>query len=887
MKRCRVDQQVHGYRNGHELLSGSLVLSRSDQDTVDRLSDIAGPLRPNETFTPYITAYPLPSRRHYVVARTWQDTDAPRAGCVVTRSIMIPMFTWESTKCFDGILSLLVPVKSNEKATSSQIVLLESSHPAMKDSRVVELVEALFLEKQQPIVFFEPKDPEAITIRLLTSMWPALRRTFAICTLALAPRSIEGRDFDLVFAPRTARTRFSDCPHRRIDIGNSRTPRHRWSAAVASKIFESDVPNLLTDDTLGVLKADTRGDRSALRVSLLWNELAKKTQATPTAVLGMLDILTLRSDLALQARAYLDPIVQHSISKASSELPEAEAWTFLAALFAKLENQHVSDRSIRKTEQSASNLASRSPKAAFDFLQLEARNERDVSANLIAAIGNGLTTSRTFDQITNHLEMLPPSVGLNILAMSAEFALTATTMAKRQPAQWIPSLIRLLSAPNEGLKQKARQHLVQHIDDSALAPLLPSLLEKIDARELSSVVIQIGKNTNFETDAFDDALISAIKATNSVSELRDAISIEFNNRGSNRFLLRTLQPIKHDINWLCRGDLTKPRAARLLNQLLEETSDHPVLNLLRDTTIRARILELLLSDPQMCAPQVSRLLTLDVFRADEFFNVVDLILSPLDANGDTKFVSRLLVRALTDASPHDPRVSTFLSRTSSGIDAHELIRMLSNPTATPERIGANIYSLEAVPSRVRKNIISIVDKLSEQLVYTPRGNFGKAAYNAWASMIKEASTRNPNAQMRAATLSLTYAFKSIIYPVSELVVVSFPIVYCNLSNLSQLEINTMIPSLLSESSTFCSTEKELNTVRRKLVGILINTFLKSSWPPANLILAVLEAKIENKVAKRVRKRKIGDEYIRAIRQDSARLGKSERRRVLSACGSTR
>ena len=33
------------------------------------------PLTPGQDFSPYLTSYPLPSGRHYVIARTWQDKD--------------------------------------------------------------------------------------------------------------------------------------------------------------------------------------------------------------------------------------------------------------------------------------------------------------------------------------------------------------------------------------------------------------------------------------------------------------------------------------------------------------------------------------------------------------------------------------------------------------------------------------------------------------------------------------------------------------------------------------------------------------------------------------------------------------------------------------------
>src|SRR3954471_13571185 len=99
-----IDQQTHGYRSGHQLIASTRRLQRQDQDLIDRLSDIGGQLRPGETFKPYLSAYPLPSGNDYVVARTWQDMNAARSGCVRSRSVIVAMADWLS---MDGISSLL------------------------------------------------------------------------------------------------------------------------------------------------------------------------------------------------------------------------------------------------------------------------------------------------------------------------------------------------------------------------------------------------------------------------------------------------------------------------------------------------------------------------------------------------------------------------------------------------------------------------------------------------------------------------------------------------------------------------------------------------------------------------------------------------------------
>ena len=67
-----VQLQLHGYRSGHQLLQSSVRLNTRDQDAIDHLSDIAGPLRPGERFAAYFTAYPIPSLEYYALARTEQ-----------------------------------------------------------------------------------------------------------------------------------------------------------------------------------------------------------------------------------------------------------------------------------------------------------------------------------------------------------------------------------------------------------------------------------------------------------------------------------------------------------------------------------------------------------------------------------------------------------------------------------------------------------------------------------------------------------------------------------------------------------------------------------------------------------------------------------------------
>jgi hypothetical protein len=279
MQPLLIDQQIHGYRSGHQLIASTRRVPRQDQDLIDRLSDIGGQLRPGETFKPYLTAYPLPSGSDYVVARTWQDFGAPRSGCVRTRSLIVPMAEWQSMDGIRTLLPLLVPVEFEEKLARLAPERSAPSTRTVSDPRRTELVEALFFEPRQPVVVFDSAEAEPIVERLLAAFWPALKQNFSVSTYALAPRKIGGRPFDLVFAPKGARARFSDWSGRRVE-GASKSERHPWSRLVSEKIFDAEHPDLRTIDTLGALGTDQRGDEGVLRLSLMWNDLAAKSRTT-------------------------------------------------------------------------------------------------------------------------------------------------------------------------------------------------------------------------------------------------------------------------------------------------------------------------------------------------------------------------------------------------------------------------------------------------------------------------------------------------------------------------------------------------------------------------------------------------------------------------------
>jgi hypothetical protein len=870
----RIDQQQHGYRSGHQLLASSLRLPREDQDTVDRLSDMSGPLRPGETFSPYLTMYPLPSGSHYVVARTWQDLDAPRAGCVLSRSLLVPSLRWQQLHDVTSLVLFLRPIESGEQANPLEWVQADTAMPSVDDPHTTELVEAIFLENRLPITVFDVPESkaEAIALRLLTAIWPSLRRSFAICTFALASRKIGGREFDLMFAPKSARTRFSDWSGRRIDFAGSYSARHRWSPALTTLIFHSDHPSLIAQDALGVLKDDTRGDESVLRLSLLWNELSEKAPTTPSAVLGLLDILNSQRDNSETRFESLFPQVARALDRAIHEFPDAQAWRFLTTLVRKFPNEAAPQRISIEIEKSAKVLACRKPQTAFEFLIEESKGPQRMPSAILVGLADG--TSSSPDVVTSEFKEIAPELGLQLISLSKAFAHTVLNIAKHSPSDWIAALVQALEGADGELRRKVRAQVAPQLDDAGQAPLLRPLLEGVTPTELVDIVVTVGRTTGFAVTAFDEPLGNAARDDNGLLSLRNAIVSQFEGSEADRFLLSTMRADAQDSTWLCT-QVPVDRACNLLARLLESASDRALVTAQRDSDVRRLIFDTLSNDLSVGAKQAARILSLSDMPIEAFLENGERVLPYLAPPEGNKLADHLLARALSEAAPRDGRVVRLVENIDGRAATRDLVRWATPQTASPTRIAENLLILDSAPPNVRFHVISRVDELSDRLVRRGQANLGRDAYDAWARLI--GSGPDEETRFRAASPSLTFALHQPRLPVSSLIVVSFPIVYAQLLR-SKEEDERTVPAFLALPMSFFLDWDRANSARRDLV----DSYLNSTWPPADLLATAVETGIANDTLDRLSRTNPGREYIRAIEGDLARLDGPTQRRAFES-----
>lgn len=104
MTKAVVQQTLHGYSDGHRLISGSVTLPSAEARIMQVMSDLSGSgVKPPASG--YLTGYALESSGRYVLARTWAAPEMSRPGCVWTHSLIAENADLGAMTSADGLLA--------------------------------------------------------------------------------------------------------------------------------------------------------------------------------------------------------------------------------------------------------------------------------------------------------------------------------------------------------------------------------------------------------------------------------------------------------------------------------------------------------------------------------------------------------------------------------------------------------------------------------------------------------------------------------------------------------------------------------------------------------------------------------------------------------------
>lgn len=293
-----LEQTIHGYDRGHQLLAASTELSTKDLDRISQLSDLSG-LPIGSEIPDYLTCYPLPSGAFYALARTWLDLDAPRDGCVLTHTILVPTSMWSAGIPARKLLSLHQRPHRTSAARLKSLSLsgwasAKDLNEAASDEELFALADGLFGSGNLPLVWLsEPARVEGNVANLLDFLWPRARMNFSVCTYALQERQIEGKPFHLLIAPSAALARYSKVAREQlIGYGSVVRPkpnsaRRQLAERAAQALREGGVsawPNL------DLVKDQLPKELVALQRVAILDDLTKRSKTSPVSSIALLDL---------------------------------------------------------------------------------------------------------------------------------------------------------------------------------------------------------------------------------------------------------------------------------------------------------------------------------------------------------------------------------------------------------------------------------------------------------------------------------------------------------------------------------------------------------------------------------------------------------------------
>jgi hypothetical protein len=550
------------YRNGHSLAGASLKLNRTDQDLVDRLSDLAGPLGPGQTFSPYLTCDALGGEPYFVIARTWQDLGAPRAGCVVTRSLLVPIEAWRD----GGVIAPLVRALDSEGQDLSRFDELDMARehgvvlPTLEIASTTEFVEAFFLEERQPMVVFDGVSPEVFSCRLLEGLWPSLRASIAICTHAYSPRTIYGRPFDLLFAPPSARSNFSGWTGRKIDgQATTRQARHNWTASISRRLFSTPVVEPLSVSLGEFDFSNGDADESQFRLAMLWDELAQRSEESPLAILGMLDIVSSlgRSDISVSR--LLGKALDKAIGLANG-LGAKAFLEFLITLLGKFPNRLPPTATLNQIRRSVALATENEPDEALLFLRTQSSEISTPPAIIMAGIAQGLAKRQWATTVVNDLLDLKNEVLLALLGYGPGLARRLVkVLESTDEVRAFSRLEQIASTADTKLRNRARRNLVPVFTHRGESRVLATLLQGADVRALASSVRWLDASGAIEVEELREALLGAADTSGKLEALRSTLTLLPEGNGTDSLIARTVANTQDGFEWLVAKRLGEKR----------------------------------------------------------------------------------------------------------------------------------------------------------------------------------------------------------------------------------------------------------------------------------------------------------------------------------------
>jgi hypothetical protein len=877
----QLHQLLHGYRSGHGQIAASVKLAERDSELVTRLSDLSGSLSSGIQFSSYLTVYPLPSRKFYAIARTWPDLEAPRTGCVVTHTLLIPMNVWSQLLDVRSLNALFRNPRADTTYNFSESVALPSQVDVQlqAESRInlvgaKRFVYSYFGQAMRPIIWFDADSPEEYLWRLLDHLWPKLRGAFSCCTFSLQQRTLEEGPFDLLFAPSSISARFLKLSpdHLIKGDGASNDPQltEPWCGYWAEALFSANRGLPSGEHELPVWN-ELGEDPTTLRKLALIQELLSRASHSPTAGVGAIDVVESLANEPETALPLKRQVLGIAIEAAAAASPAKDGLTSLRLIDDRLRRESFKD--IAKgfegaLDAAASRVTIANPEAA---IEMDGTWLADSKAGTTSPYVNGVIRGLRDLASTNpgSLTVLRsrPDIAAEIFRLEPTFAATYLQVGGESAPGVLASW--LATTRDTDTLRRVRKSVLPVLkradDEMLLSPLLRDLLEAevqisldtlceisggflevttrhVVADQISSIYPRLVREWASEVRRWSDGISSVVAATYAPTrygfdELLDdgqlsserqagvlAAMVNDQTPGGAPYWLREL--VSKDVRIVSTLLLAEPGRSEsvdaALTTIVNEVPDVPIA---KSAVLLEKILTL---EDRQYSPQLVRAAIKSV--------ITSYVAEGLDTPSTPLFLS-------------SPTVARCLQQVS-GTDLIDwFVQNCSNTVAT-----ARAWEwISKAPAPLYHRYPAVLADLCEALLRYSRYSFPQGAqYSLLQVLRRSRSESDADVRQALAAKSLRFAFDNVNFPLGSVVAEAFADVYA-----AAIQENRS-PSFFSFFGSYdWDKGKDLRVA-------IIDAFLRSNWPPGELALAASNAGILRKIFKRLHKRSRGDDYIRAM-----------------------
>jgi hypothetical protein len=876
-------QLLHGYRNGHAQIEASIRLDERDSDLVTRLSDLSGNLSSGVKFNSYLTAYPLPSRKYYVLARTWLDPDAPRAGCVLTHTLLVPLDYWTTAANLRSLDHLFHNPRSNAPHDFNSPVNLSSKSRLTSDEVEIDVsssevfVFRYFGRGLRPIIWFDTDQAEVLLWRLLEHLWPRLRSIFSSCTYSLQPRTLEDGPFDLLFAPNTVYSRFTKLSAEHLieagakdSIPDSDEP---WCQQLARDFFSSTPNSPLKEKELSLWNELAEDPTSVRKLSLI-HELRLQSFHSPVAGVGAIDVVESLAREPESALGLKRQIFNDAIASAAGAQPPADALTSLRLIDDRLRREsfrNVAEEFDKRLSAAAAQVAAKYPDVALEgsatwLNESVAGDKRPFVEGVMAGLArlahdnpSSLTTLRSYPAVAAELFRLVPSFGATYLQLGGD-------TARHVLSGWLSSTRDL-----DALKTVRTSVLSsgQHITDPEL---LPALLRDIGPQEVDKILDLLAKaNTDFSAETVRHAISDRLSSTYPELVRRWAAGLPVWSAGISEIAASTFSQSFGDFKRLLGADeFNRKQTTEVLVAKLKTLLIGGFPYWLREQISQdVRVIDILMSGSlenlDEIEPIISRITS----------EVPELPLADSNVDSVLRFTPSKIFPRLRDSAMRS-LVGRYIRE---GTYADKLREFMNYPDMIPwfrTVIGSQVSALlvhacssgpEAIarawewvsdaPPELYERSPSILPELCDSLLSCARRSFPAGAEMSFTKVLRR--TKYDSDEFTRQVLCgkfLRFSLDNIRLPLGSVAAESFAEVYAIAVK------DTRAPSFLA--SLFGSYDWDK---AKDLRVTIVDTFMRSTWSPGDLAIAANNAGILRKIFKRLHRIQTGDRYAASMYQD--------------------